>query len=109
MSKVEYGQVEVDLEEPLTLQPTLRAYERIDKKYGGLAAAIQPLSVFSMDAIVFVVSVGAKISGKDALDDLKQQIFDRGVSEVAARAIEFVTLMMNPTGRSDDEEDPEGN
>jgi hypothetical protein len=110
MGKLTHGQVEVDLDdETLTLQPTLRAYERIEKKYGGLTQALTPLSSFNLESVVFIISVGANITGKEKLADLKESVFQRGISTVAARAVEYVTLLMNPTGRSDDEDTPEGN
>ena len=109
MSKVSYGQVDVELDdESITLKPTLRAYEKIEKKYGGLAQALHPLSNFNLEAIAFVLSAGAALDKKDERD-LKERIFARGVSTIAARAVEYVTLLMNPTGRDADEEIPEGN
>jgi len=103
MSKVDFGCVEVELNgETLTMKPTLRAYEKIDRKFGALNAAIQPLGSFNMEAITFVIAAGLGIGQKET-DDLKSKIFERGVSNVATAAIKYITLLMNPTGKSDEE------
>lgn len=102
MSKLDFGCVEVELDETLTLQPTLRAFEKIERKFGGLASAIQPLGTFNLEAIAFVISAGANL-GQKRDEDLKKQIFERGVSKVAPLAIKYITLLMNPTGKDDEE------
>jgi hypothetical protein len=115
MSKLSYGEVEVEVGaydselegyETITLSPTLRSYEQIEKRYGGLGGALQPLGSFNIESILVVFAAGANITGKDNLKELKQKIFDRGVNHCSAQAVKFVTLLMNPTARDDDEEPP---
>lgn len=107
MSRVDYGQVEIDLGgEVVTLKPTLSAMQRIDRHFGSIREAINQVGQLSFDAVAFVITAGAGLSGKDARD-LPEQVFAAGVMRVAGKAAEYLALLLNPTGKQS-VGDPEG-
>ena len=109
MSKASYGQVDIELGgETVTLKPTLRAYEKIEVKYGGLRAAIQALSGMSIDAVSFVIGAATSTGQKD-FPALQEKIFDAGVVTLMPKVTQYLVLLMNPTGKEAGEETPEGN
>jgi len=104
MSRVEYGQVELQLDELVTLKPTLRAFEKISNRFGGLRNAIQALSNMDIDSLAFIIA-SATNAGQKGMEPLKEQIFNVGVLKVMPKVTEYLVLLMNPTGKDEEAEE----
>jgi len=104
MSRVDFGQVEVQLDEAVTLKPTLRAFEKISNRFGGLRNAIQALSNMDIDSVAFIIAAAAGIGQRD-MESLKERIFEAGVVKVMPKVTEYLVLLMNPTGKDDEPEE----
>ena len=103
--RAEFGIVTLDLNgDELELKPTLRAFQKIQNRFGGLSQAIQGLSGLNIDNVAAVVAAGAGINGTKDTEKLKEQIFTAGVVNVIGKTSEFLALLMNPTGK----ESPDG-
>ena len=80
---------------------------------GGLRGAITASSGLGARDLAFVVAAGASIGAREA-KDLPEAIFSQGTVHIAAPVIEYLSLLINPTGRDDnedeneDEDDPSG-
>jgi len=112
MSRTDYGSVDVEIgDETYTLRPTLNAMDKIGKQWpGGIGEALNGVSGLGARELAFVIAAGAGIGARLA-KDLPEQIFAAGTVHLAAPVIEYLTLLINPTGRDADEEseeDPEG-
>lgn len=108
MSKASYGQVDIELgDDVVTLKPTLRAYEKIDTRYGGLRNALQVLGTMSLDATTFVIAAATNTGQKD-MPALSEKVFEAGVVRLMPKVTQFLVLLMNPTGK-DEVEQTEGN
>jgi hypothetical protein len=108
MSRVDFGQVEVQLDDVVTLKPTLRAFEKISNRFGGLRNAIQALSNMDIDSVAFIIAAASGVNGTKAMDSLKEQIFTAGVVKVMPKVTEYLVLLMNPSGKDEEPEDDEG-
>jgi len=96
----DFGIVVLDLNgDELELKPTLRAFQKIQNRFGGLSQAIQGLSGLNIDNVAAVVAAGAGINGTKDTEKLKEQIFSTGVVNVIGKTSEFLALLMNPTGK----------
>lgn len=91
-----------------SLKPTLKAMRAVNQHFGSMEMAYSKLAAIDFSAVVAVIAAGAELQGK-ATERLEQSVFEAGVSNCAPIAIEFLALLMNPTGRDDDEEIDEGN
>ncbi len=101
---IDSGKVELTLNgETYTLAPTLQGLQRIDRQLGSLRAAVERCGSMSLDAIVTVIAAGAGLS-KEQEKALPEQVFQEGVANVAPSAVEFITTLLNPTGKSGDGE-----
>jgi len=111
--RASYGIVTIELDgDELELKPTLRAFQKIQNRFGGLSQAIQGLSGLNIDNVAAVVAAGAGINGTKDTEKLKEQIFAAGVVNVIGKASEYLALLMNPTGKEtagqeDDDDDME--
>lgn len=108
MSRVEYGQVELQLDDVVTLKPTLRAFQKISNRFGGLRNAIQAMSTMDIDSVAFIVAAATGSNGTKEMDSLKEQIFNAGVVKVMPKVTEYLVLLMNPSGKDDEPEDDDG-
>jgi hypothetical protein len=108
MSRVDYGQVEVELGgEVLTLRPTLDALEKIDRQFGSIREAASKVRSLNLGALVAVIAWGAELSPREA-KALPQQVFDAGIVNVAPLVNEYLAYLLNPSGASGEESDGEG-
>ena len=110
--RTDFGIVEIELDgEILELRPTLRAFQKIQNRFGGLSQAVQGLSGLNIDNVAAVVAAGAGINGTKDTEKLKENIFAAGVVNVIGKTSEYLALLMNPTGKESpegDSEDEEG-
>lgn len=103
--RTDYGQVEVVLgDTAYMLVPTLAALQKIDRQYGSLREAAGRVAVLDLDAVCHVIAAGAGLGQKQA-QALPQQVFDAGIAPVAAPVTEYLTLLLNPSGREPSETD----
>lgn len=109
MSRVNYGTIEVKVgDETYTLKPTLKAMDKIQNRWpdGGLRGAISACSGLGARDLAFIVAAGAGVGSREA-KDLPEDIFAEGTVRVAAPVIEYLSLLINPTGREDGPEEEE--
>ena len=108
MSRVNYGTVEVTVcDETYTLKPTLKAMDKIQSRFqeaGGLRGAIAACSGMGARDLAFIVAAGAGMGQREA-KDLPESVFQEGSVRVAVPVLEYLMLLINPTGREDDDED----
>lgn len=111
MSRVDYGTVEITIgDETYTMTPTLDCVRKLKRwGLGSPLKAIEACREFEPDTLAIVVAAGAG-KGQKQFEPLAQAIHDAGVVNVTAEVIEFLTMLLNPTGKdkTDEEEQPEG-
>ena len=112
MSRVNYGTVEVKVHDVVyTLKPTLKAMDRIQQKWpDGLRGAIGASQQLGARDLAFIIAAGAGINSREA-KELPDLVFSYGSVHCAAPIIEYLGLLINPTGREsspEDEEETEG-
>ena len=110
MSRVDHGQVDVELDgETLTLKPTLKALMKIESHFGGMRAAIERCGDLSLDGLSVIIAAGAGLSPRET-KDVKDKIFAEGITNVLPSATEYLLLLLNPTGKEveETEDDSEG-
>lgn len=111
MSRANYGTVDVTVcGDVHTMKPTLKAMDKIQSRWpDGLRGAISASSGLGARDLAFIIAAGAGIGQRDA-KDLAEAVFEEGTVRVAAPVMEYLTLLINPTGREDEpdseEEDP---
>lgn len=101
MSRATYGKVEVTVgERTYALSPTLQAMDKIQHRWpqGGLQAAIAACAGMNPRDLAYVISAGAGLSAQESKDIVKE-VFDAGCVLIAAPVIEYLSLLMNPTGK----------
>lgn len=107
MSKASYGQVDIELDgETVMLKPTLKAFQKIENRFGGLRPAIQELSSMNLETVAFVISAASNVGQKD-MDDLREKVFSAGVVNLMPKVTEYLVLLMNPTGKDADDKEPD--
>lgn len=107
MSKASYGQVDIELGgETVTLKPTLRAFEEIEKRYGGSIPAMQALASFGIGPMLHIIAAATN-TGQKYHPELKQKIFDAGIRNLSGKVTEYLDMLTNPTGKDKSEIDAE--
>lgn len=99
MSKADYGSVDIELDETVTLKPTLKAMQQIDRRFGSIRHAIEQVAGLSLDSLSFVVQAGSGMGQKEA-KDLPEQVFQAGIVNVAGPVSEYLAMLLNPSGKS---------
>jgi len=113
MSRVDYGIVEVEIGgETYTLSPTIDCSRKMKRfGLGSPRKVLELLQDMDADDMAMVVAAGAGL-GQKQLEPLAKAIHDDGTIHHAAKLIEFVVTLMNPTGKEPDldaqEGEPEG-
>ena len=108
MSRSTYGTVEVDINgKSYELKPTLKAYEQIESRMGGLRQAIESVSSMSIEVLASIVAIGAGRGMKD-LQKVKEDIFAEGALNVLPKVTEYLMLLLNPSGKDDIEGESSG-
>lgn len=107
MSKTQYGTVSVTIgDEDYELKPTLKAALAIERHFGGLRNALTGLGSLSIDAAAAVITVGAGLERKsEQVKQLPEAIFAAGVSDVAGQCVPYITALLNPGDKKEDEGD----
>lgn len=108
MSRVDYGTVELTVgDEEYTLTPTLDCVRKMKRwGLGSPMKAIEACREFDADMLAIVVAAGAG-KGQKQLEQIAQDIHDEGVIEVTNHVVEFLTMLLNPTGKEQPDEKPE--
>lgn len=94
MSKASLGAGDIQIEldgETVTLRPTLRAAQAISRMSGGFVATVEALTKFDLDMLTAVIALGL---GKEP-KDIAEGVWRTGVSNLAPKAITFVTIIAN--------------
>jgi len=105
MSRVDYGTKEVTIDgETYTLTPTLNCVRNIKRwGLGSPMEAVEACRKFDPDALAVVVASGAGL-GQKQLEKLADAIHYEGTVNVTAPVIEFLAMLLNPTGKDDEDE-----
>lgn len=99
MSRVNYGQIDIELgDEMITLKPTLAAMQKIDRVFGSVRDASERVAKLSLDALVAIIAAGANLDSQSA-KELPERVFQAGVLNVAGPVSDYLIALMNPTGR----------
>lgn len=115
MSRVDHGTVTLKIDgTEHTMKPTLRAMQKIQARWPdtGLNGAISAAQGMLPDNLAYIVAAAAGVGQREA-KELPEAVFQEGVARVAPKVIEFLVLLMNPTGKDSepeedaDEEDPD--
>ena len=104
-SRVNYGTVEFELAgKTRTLKPTLLAMDRIMARWeGGLREALAACDGLGARELSFVLAAGLGLDPDEA-KELPDEVFNEGTANVAPAAIKFLTLLINPTGKTETDE-----
>lgn len=103
MSRTNHGTIEIVAgDTTYTLKPTLRALREIDRRFGGVASAMQVLGNVSMTNITLMVAVGAGLDAgkRKDLEAIEEAVFEAGLSTVGAQVLEFLKALTNPSGKT---------
>lgn len=92
-------------DEEFELRPTLKAYQKIQTRFGGLRGALVSVQEINLDHVTHIVAAGAGVDRKD-MDRLKKAIYEEGIANVTEKIVPFLTAMMGTS--SDDDEEDEG-
>ena len=94
-SKITLGEVPITLDgDEIVLRPTMRAMTQISRTYGGLAKARTEIAQENIDAIAYVIRVGAGMNDRDA-KDLGDRIFATGTADMIVPLIRYVAILGN--------------
>lgn len=109
MSRIDYGTIEVTIAgTEYTLKPTLKAYQAIERRFGGLRSALESCSNMSIDGIAAIIAAGANLD-RDARKELPDAIFAEGSLNVLPLVTEYLMKLLNPSGKEPDgDEEPSG-
>lgn len=103
MSRIDYGQVDIDLGgEVYTLKPTPAAILKINRQFGGLRSAMERVRDIDVDAVAVIVAAGAGLGGREA-KDMPERIAAEGVASLAGPVSEYLAYLLNPSGREGSE------
>lgn len=108
-TKLGAGNVEIELDgESVVLRPTLKAAQTISRQAGGIMGAVQSISRFDVDVLTTVIALGL---GRD-VKDTAEPVWRTGVSTLAPKAIQFLTVLANggrppEEGGGEEEADPQ--
>ena len=106
-ARATYGQVEVTIgKDAYVLKPTLDALISIERRFGSVRQAAQMVADLQMDAVCQILGFAAGLS-KSEVRDLPEQVFAEGLVKVVAPVSEYLMMLLNPTGESE-EKDTEG-
>lgn len=107
------GNVEIELDgETCVLKPSLRATQGISRNFGGISEAIQSISKMDFDALVNVIALGLNKTDKKEREEIAEQVYATGMTDLAAPAIKYLSILANggrphdATGGDTDEENP---
>lgn len=112
MSRVDYGTKEVIIDgKTYTMTPTLNCV-RLIKRWGlgSPMDAVEACRKFDPDSLAIVVAAGAGI-GQKKIEALADAIHYEGTVNVTAPVIEFLAMLLNPTGKDpelDEDKESEG-
>lgn len=81
------------------LRPTLKACRKINAKFGGLRGALESLHNLDFDAIAFIVSAGAEIVSKQAMEDVAEAVYC-DIAAATEQVIPFIEALFDPTGKN---------
>jgi len=106
MSKTDHGTVVVtggDIS--FTLKPTLRAFREIERRFGGVIAAMQAIGAGNVSSVSFVIAAGTGVdTGKrKEVEAVEEQVFAAGVNTVTSQVMPFLNALLNPAGKTDAE------
>ena len=109
MSRVDYGTVEIALgDETYTLKPTLDCIRKLKRwGLGSPMEAVEACRKFDPDSLAVVLAAGAGL-GQKQFGPLAEEIFAAGTVNIAAPLIEFLAMLLNPTGKDQEEDKDEG-
>lgn len=108
------GRVAIELDgKQMALVPSLDACLEISKATGGLAGALQRCQNLHFETIVFIVGEGLEIDGqrlnpRQRADMLPKAIYEAGTVIVAAKCMDFITIIGRGGRPLDIEDDDEG-
>jgi len=107
MSKVDYGTVEINIgKETYVLSPTIECVRKM--KRWGLSTPLEAMQAcrgFDPETLATVIVAGSGKGQKD-INPMTDDVHYAGTVNVAPKVIEFLALLMNPTGREiEDKED----
>lgn len=84
------------------LKPTLRAYDAIESRFGGLRGALDAVQALSVSNLAHIIAAGAGLNRKEATQ-LREDIFEnRAVVSCTEPVTSFVMALFSPP--SDDAE-----
>ena len=110
MARAKHGIVEIVAnDEKYTLKPTLEAYDRIEKNFGSLVELFQKIMqrgpVLTINEVTYIVAAGCDINSNKEMKKLKENIYAEGVLAVSPQVAEFISKMLDPSGKAEQKED----
>jgi len=105
-SKTSHGTVIVTSGDiSFTLKPTLRAFREIERRFGGVIAAMQAIGVANVSNVSFIIAAGTGVdTGKRKdVEAVEEQVFAAGVNTVTNQVLPFLNALLNPAGKTDAE------
>jgi hypothetical protein len=89
------------------LKPTVRALLTINRRCGSLVEAAQRVQAVDFEVLVEIIAAGADLT-KKGREGLQDAAFRQGPVNLVKPCAEFLALLMDPAGDSDDEGDDQG-
>ena len=102
MSKTDHGTTEVTVGATVyNLAFNLRAVKRIEQRFGGISPALQEVQKLSLGVAAAIIAAGAGLTLKPKeVEELEEEIYDAGISEVTPPLIQFLIALLNPAART---------
>lgn len=105
MSKTDYGTTDVEISnKTYTLKFTLKAVRGIERHFGGIQGAMQELFKVNLSSLALIIALAAGLDYKRKdLEALEEAIFDEGLAQVNPQVIKYISKLLNPSAKSDEE------
>lgn len=95
MANIDQGEVAITiLDKEYVLRPNIQTWFAISRQYGGYIPASQKLMAFDVDAFIFVIKNGARLSDADA-KDLGKRVYENGLGALLQPLVDYLNIIGN--------------
>lgn len=86
------------------LRPTLRAFQRLQTRFGGLRGVIEALGQLNIESVSQIIAAGVSADRKQ-LQEIQEQVFETGVADVTEAVTPYVNVLLDPNGDAEQAQD----
>ena len=105
MSRASYGVMDASINgKDYTLKVSMSAVDKILKRFGGIVDALEASGKMNPETLAAIIAAGAGL-GQSSIPDLKDDILQHGILKVTPIVVEYLGLVLDPSGKDKDEDD----